>query len=151
MVITDPNPFRLDLAKRLGATRTVDINEECLGSVKEELGMKEGFDIALEMSGHPAGLSDILEHTSHGARVSLLGIFSDKLEIDFENVIFKGLILKGIYGREMFETWYKMGSMVRAGLDPSAVITHEFDAPDFEKAFQTMLSGKSGKVILNWS
>ena len=151
VVITDPNPFRLDLAKRLGATRTVDINEECLGSVKEELGMKEGFDIALEMSGHPAGLSDILEHTSHGARVSLLGIFSDKLEIDFENVIFKGLILKGIYGREIFETWYKMGSMVRAGLDPSAVITHEFDAPDFEKAFQTMLSGKSGKVILNWS
>ena len=151
VVITDPNPFRLDLAKRLGTTRTVDINEECLGSVKEELGMKEGFDIALEMSGHPAGLSDILEHTSHGARVSLLGIFSDKLEIDFENVIFKGLILKGIYGREIFETWYKMGSMVRAGLDPSAVITHEFDAPDFEKAFQTMLSGKSGKVILNWS
>jgi len=151
VVITDPNPFRLDLAKRLGATRTVDINEECLGSVKEELGMKEGFDIALEMSGHPAGLSDILEHTSHGARVSLLGIFPDKLEIDFENVIFKGLILKGIYGREIFETWYKMGSMVRAGLDPSAVITHEFDAPDFEKAFQTMLSGKSGKVILNWS
>ncbi|HCQ38390.1 MAG TPA: L-threonine 3-dehydrogenase [Verrucomicrobiales bacterium] len=151
VVITDPNPFRLDLAKQLGATRTVDINEECLGSIKEELGMKEGFDIALEMSGHPAGLSDILEHTSHGARVSLLGIFSDKLEIDFENVIFKGLILKGIYGREIFETWYKMGSMVRAGLDPSAVITHEFDAPDFEKAFQTMLSGKSGKVILNWS
>jgi len=151
VVITDPNPFRLDLAKRLGATRTVDINKECLGTVKDELGMKEGFDIALEMSGHPLGLSDILEHTAHGARVSLLGIFPDKLEIDFEKVIFKGLILKGIYGREMFETWYKMSSMVRAGLDPSAVITHEFDALDFEKAFETMLSGKSGKVILNWS
>ena len=151
VVITDPNPFRLDLAKRLGATRTVDITIESLTDVKRELGMKEGFDIALEMSGHPAGLSDILDHTSHGARVSLLGIFPDKLEIDFEKVIFKGLVLKGIYGREMFETWYKMSSMVRAGLDPSAVITHEFDASDFENAFETMLSGKSGKVILRWS
>lgn len=151
VVITDPNPFRLDLAKRLGATRTVDITIESLTDVKRELGMKEGFDIALEMSGHPAGLSDILDHTSHGARVSLLGIFPDKLEIDFEKVIFKGLVLKGIYGREMFETWYKMSSMVRAGLDPSAVITHEFDASDFENAFETMLSGKSGKVILHWS
>ena len=151
VVITDPNPFRLDLAKRLGATRTVDITIESLTDVKRELGMKEGFDIALEMSGHPAGLSDILDHTSHGARVSLLGIFPDKLEIDFEKIIFKGLVLKGIYGREMFETWYKMSSMVRAGLDPSAVITHEFDASDFENAFETMLSGKSGKVILHWS
>ncbi|MEO1824572.1 MAG: L-threonine 3-dehydrogenase, partial [Roseibacillus sp.] len=151
VVITDPNPFRLDLARRLGATRTVDISIESLTDVKSELGMKEGFDIALEMSGHPAGLSDILDHTSHGARVSLLGIFPDKLEIDFEKVIFKGLVLKGIYGREMFETWYKMSSMVRAGLDPSAVITHEFDASDFENAFETMLSGKSGKVILHWS
>lgn len=151
VVITDPNPFRLDLAKRLGATRTVDITIESLTDVKRELGMKEGFDIALEMSGHPAGLSDILDHTSHGARVSLLGIFPDKLEIDFEKVIFKGLVLKGIYGREMFETWYKMSSMVRAGLDPSAVITHEFEASDFENAFETMLSGKSGKVILDWS
>ena len=151
VVITDPNPFRLDLARRLGATRTVDISIESLTDVKSELGMKEGFDIALEMSGHPAGISDILDHTSHGARVSLLGIFPDKLEIDFEKVIFKGLVLKGIYGREMFETWYKMSSMVRAGLDPSAVITHEFDASDFEKAFETMLSGKSGKVILHWS
>ena len=151
VVITDPNPFRLDLARRLGATRTVNISIESLTDVKSELGMKEGFDIALEMSGHPAGISDILDHTSHGARVSLLGIFPDKLEIDFEKVIFKGLVLKGIYGREMFETWYKMSSMVRAGLDPSSVITHEFDASDFEKAFETMLSGKSGKVILHWS
>lgn len=151
VVITDPNPFRLDLARQLGATRTVNISIESLTDVKSELGMKEGFDIALEMSGHPAGISDILDHTSHGARVSLLGIFPDKLEIDFEKVIFKGLVLKGIYGREMFETWYKMSSMVRAGLDPSAVITHEFDASDFENAFETMLSGKSGKVILHWS
>tara|TARA_B100000941_G_scaffold247111_1_gene192101 strand:- start:1021 stop:2046 length:1026 start_codon:yes stop_codon:yes gene_type:complete len=151
VVITDPNSFRLDLARQLGATRSVDITKESLAEVKEELGMKEGFDIALEMSGHPAGLADILDHTSHGARVSLLGIFPDKLEIDFEKVIFKGLVLKGIYGREMFETWYKMSSMVRAGLEPSSVITHEFDASDFKSAFETMLSGKSGKVILNWS
>ncbi len=151
VVVTDPNPFRLDLARQLGATRTINIDQESLADVKEELDMKEGFDIGLEMSGHPSGLADILEHSSHGARISLLGIFPDKFEIDFDKVIFKGLILKGIYGREMFETWYKMSSMIRAGLDPTAVITHEFPVADFEEAFQTMLSGKSGKIVLNWS
>ena len=151
VVVTDPNPFRLDLARKLGATRTINIDQESLADVKDELDMKEGFDIGLEMSGHPSGLADILEHSSHGARISLLGIFPDKFEIDFDKVIFKGLILKGIYGREMFETWYKMSSMIRAGLDPTAVITHEFPAADFEEAFQTMLSGKSGKIVLNWS
>ena len=151
VVVTDPNPFRLDLARQLGATRTINIDQESLADVKDELDMKEGFDIGLEMSGHPSGLADILEHSSHGARISLLGIFPDKLEIDFDKVIFKGLILKGIYGREMFETWYKMSSMIRAGLDPTAVITHEFPIADFEEAFQTMLSGESGKIVLNWS
>lgn len=151
VVVTDPNPFRLDLARQLGATRTINIDQELLADVKDELDMKEGFDIGLEMSGHPSGLADILEHSSHGARISLLGIFPDKFEIDFDKVIFKGLILKGIYGREMFETWYKMSSMIRAGLDPTAVITHEFPVADFEEAFQTMLSGKSGKIVLNWS
>ena len=151
VVVTDPNPFRLDLARQLGATRTINIDQEALADVKDELDMKEGFDIGLEMSGHPSGLADILEHSSHGARISLLGIFPDKFEIDFDKVIFKGLILKGIYGREMFETWYKMSSMIRAGLDPTAVITHEFPVADFEEAFQTMLSGKSGKIVLNWS
>ena len=151
VVVTDPNPFRLDLARQLGATRTINIDQESLTDVKDELDMKEGFDIGLEMSGHPSGLADILEHSSHGARISLLGIFPDKFEIDFDKVIFKGLILKGIYGREMFETWYKMSSMIRAGLDPTAVITHEFPIADFEEAFQTMLSGESGKIILNWS
>ena len=151
VVVTDPNPFRLDLARQLGATRTINIDQESLADVKEELDMKEGFDIGLEMSGHPSGLADILEHSSHGARISLLGIFPDKFEIDFDKVIFKGLILKGIYGREMFETWYKMSSMIRAGLDPTAGITHEFPVADFEEAFQTMLSGKSGKIVLNWS
>ena len=151
VVVTDPNAFRLELAMQLGATRTVNISQESLTDVKRELGMKEGFDLGLEMSGHPSGLADILEHTSHGARISLLGIFPDKLEVDFEKVIFKGLVLKGIYGREMFETWYKMSSMVRAGLDPSAVITHEFPVTNFEEAFETMLSGESGKVVLDWS
>ena len=151
VVVTDPNAFRLELAMQLGATRTVNISQESLTDVKRELGMKEGFDIGLEMSGHPSGLADILEHTSHGARISLLDIFPDKLEVDFEKVIFKGLVLKGIYGREMFETWYKMSSMVRAGLDPSAVITHEFPVTNFEEAFETMLSGESGKVVLDWS
>ncbi|MAT47059.1 MAG: L-threonine 3-dehydrogenase [Verrucomicrobiaceae bacterium] len=151
VVVTDPNAFRLELAMQLGATRTVNISQESLTDVKRELGMKEGFDIGLEMSGHPSGLADILEHTSHGARISLLGIFPDKLEVDFEKVIFKGLVLKGIYGREMFETWYKMSSMVRAGLDPSTVITHEFPVTNFEEAFETMLSGESGKVVLDWS
>ena len=151
VVVTDPNPFRLDLARQLGATRTVNVAQESLADVKDELDMKEGFDIGLEMSGHPSGLADILEHSSHGARISLLGIFPDKFEIDFDKVIFKGLILKGIYGREMFETWYKMSSMIRAGLDPTAVITHKFPVADFEEAFQTMLSGKSGKIVLNWS
>ena len=151
VVVTDPNAFRLELAMQLGATRTVNISQESLTDVKRELGMKEGFDIGLEMSGHPSGLADILEHTSHGARISLLGIFPDKLEVDFEKVIFKGLVLKGIYGREMLETWYKMSSMVRAGLDPSAVITHEFPVTNFEEAFETMLSGESGKVVLDWS
>ena len=151
VVVTDPNPFRLDLARQLGATRTVNVAQESLADVKDELDMKEGFDIGLEMSGHPSGLADILEHSSHGARISLLGIFPDKFEIDFDKVIFKGLILKGIYGREMFETWYKMSSMIRAGLDTTGVITHEFPVTDFEEAFETMLTGKSGKIILNWS
>ena len=113
--------------------------------------MREGFDVGLEMSGHPSGLTDILNHTSNGAKVSLLGIFPDKVAIDWDKVIFKGLILKGIYGREMFETWYKMSSMIRAGLDISPVITHRFPVDQFEKGFETMMSGQSGKVVLDWT
>jgi threonine 3-dehydrogenase len=113
--------------------------------------MKEGFDVALEMSGHPSGLQDILTHTSNGAKVSLLGIFPENVAIDWDKVIFKGLVLKGIYGREMFETWYKVSSMIRAGLDVSPVITHRYHYSEFEKAFQTMISGQSGKVVLDWS
>jgi threonine 3-dehydrogenase len=151
VVVTDVNPWRLELAKKLGATRTVDVSKESLADVKVELGMKEGFDIGLEMSGHPAGLDDILVHSANGAKVSLLGIFPEKVSIDWDKVIFKGLVLKGIYGREMFETWYKMSSMVRAGLDVGPVVTHRYHYTEFEKAFETMLSGQSGKVVLDWT
>ena len=151
VVVTDVNPYRLELAKKLGATRVVDVSRENLADVRHELGMKEGFDVCLEMSGHPSGLTDILEHSSNGAKVSLLGIFPDKVAIDWDKVIFKGLVLKGIYGREMFETWYKMSSMIRAGLDVSPVITHRFPIDRFKEGFETMMSGQSGKIVLDWS
>lgn len=151
VVVTDVNPWRLDLAKKLGATHVVNVANESLSDVMKQIGMKEGFDVCLEMSGHPSGLRDILEHSSNGARVSLLGIFPEQVSIDWDKVIFKGLILKGIYGREMFETWYKMSSMLRAGLDISAVITHRYHYTDFEKGFATMMSGQSGKVVLDWT
>ena len=151
VVVTDVNPYRLQLAAKLGATRTVDVSKETLKDVKRELGMKEDFDVGLEMSGHPSGLNDILEHTSNGAKVSLLGIFPEKVAIDWDKVIFKGLIIKGIYGREMFETWYKMSSMIRAGLDISPVITHRYHFPEFAKGFEMMMSGQSGKIVLDWS
>lgn len=151
VVVTDVNPWRLKLAEKLGATRTVNVAEESLGDAMKSLGMKEGFDVGLEMSGHPSGLNDILNHTSNGAKVSLLGIFPDKVAIDWDKVIFKGLVLKGIYGREMFETWYKMSSMIRAGLDISPVITHRFPVADFKLGFETMMSGQSGKVVLDWT
>lgn len=150
VAVTDVNPYRLGLARKLGATRTVDVSKESLDDVKKELGMNEGFDVCLEMSGHPSGLNDILQHSSNGAKVSLLGIFPDDVAIDWDKVIFKGLILKGIYGREMFETWYKMTSMIRAGLDISPVITHRYHYTEFAKGFETMLSGQSGKVVLDW-
>lgn len=151
VVVTDVNPYRLELAKSLGATRVVNVAEEKLGEVIAGLGMREGFDVALEMSGHPSGLNDILEHTSNGAKVSLLGIFPGAFPVDWDKVIFKGLVLKGIYGREMFETWYKMTSMIRAGLDTSPVITHRFPVDDFAEGFRVMMSGQSGKVVLDWT
>ncbi len=151
VVVTDVNPWRLQLAEKLGATRTVNVAEESLADAMKSLGMKEGFDVGLEMSGHPSGLNDILNHTSNGAKVSLLGIFPDKVAIDWDKVIFKGLVLKGIYGREMFETWYKMSSMIRAGLDISPVITHRFPVAEFKTGFETMISGQSGKVVLDWT
>ena len=150
VVVTDLNAYRLKLAKKLGATRVVDVSQESLEAVQKELGMKEGFDVAMEMSGHPDGLRDILKHCSNGAKVSLLGIFPEEFSIDWDQVIFKGLVLKGIYGREIYETWYRMTSMIRAGLDVTEVITHRFNCEDFEKGIEVMESGKSGKVVLDW-
>lgn len=150
VVVTDVNPYRLELAKTLGATRSVNVAEEKIDDVMREIGLREGFDVCLEMSGHPSGLSDILTYSSNGAKISLLGIFPEPVTIDWDKVIFKGLEIKGIYGREMFETWYKMSSMVKAGLDVSKIITHRFHFTDFEKGFAAMLSGQSGKVVLDW-
>ena len=152
IVITDVNDFRLDLAAKLGATRTINVTREKVADVwKNELDMNEGFDVGLEMSGNPSGLNDILENTVNGAKVSLLGIFPEKVAIDWDKVIFKGLMLKGIYGREMFETWHKMSKIVRGGMDVSSVITHRLPYTEFAKGFEAMATGQSGKVVLDWT
>jgi threonine 3-dehydrogenase len=150
VVITDVNEYRLGLARNLGATRTVNVAKESLRDCMKELNMVEGFDVGLEMSGNPSAFADMLKMVNNGGRVALLGIFPDKVAVDWGNVIFKGLTLKGIYGREMFETWYKMSSMLQSGLNISSIITHRFDIDDFQKGFDVMRSGKSGKVILDW-
>ena len=150
VVITDVNSYRLDLAARLGATRTVRIDRESLPEVEAQLGMTEGFDIGLEMSGAPSAFRQMLETINHGGKIALLGIPPEEMAIDWNKVIFKGLTLKGIYGREMFETWYKMASLVQAGLNLQPMITHRFAIDDFEQGFEVMRSGQSGKVILDW-
>ncbi|HSW86634.1 MAG TPA: L-threonine 3-dehydrogenase [Rhabdochlamydiaceae bacterium] len=151
IVITDMNPYRLDLVKKMGAAIPVDVSKEDLGSVMKNLGMLEGFDVGLEMSGNPHAFNQMIDAMNNGGKIALLGILPDKAGIDWTKVIFKGLILKGIYGREMFETWYKTISMLQSGLDISSVVTHEFKAKDFQKAFDVMRQGQSGKVILDWS
>ena len=151
VVITDVNDYRLNLAKKLGATRTVNVSEEALDAVMEELGMTEGFDVGLEMSGNPQAFDELLEKMNHGGNVALLGIPPKDTRIDWNQIIFKGLKLKGIYGREMFETWYKMGSMLQSHLDLSPVITHHFPIAEFQTGFDAMRSGQSGKVILDWT
>ena len=151
VVITDLNPYRLDLAKKMGATRAVNINEEKLDNVIDDLGMVEGFDIGLEMSGIESAFQTMLQYINHGGKISLLGIPSGgKMDIDWNEVIFKGLVLKGIYGREMFDSWYKMAAMLQSGLDISSVITHRFSIDEYQKGFDAMLSGECGKVILDW-
>jgi len=150
VVVTDVNHFRLELAERMGATRAVDPTQSDLGAVQEELGMLEGFDVALEMSGSPAAMRDILSNTIHGANIALLGLPSDPYPIDWSVVIFNMLTIKGIYGREMYDTWYKMNVLIQDGLDISPVITHRFAAEDFEDAFTALRSAESGKVILRW-
>jgi threonine 3-dehydrogenase len=151
VVITDVNDYRLDLARKMGATRTVNVSRTKLDDTMTELGMKEGFDVGLEMSGNPQALRDLLRTMHHGGSVALLGIPPEETVIDWNQVIFKGLAMKGIYGREMFETWYKMSAMLQSGLDISPIITHHFPIQDFLQGFEIMGSGQSGKVILDWS
>ena len=150
VVITDVNPYRLELAQKVGVTRAVNVSKEKLSDVVNELGMMEGFDVGLEMSGNPKALNDMIDVMFHGGNIALLGILPSSAAIDWEKVVFNGLTIRGIYGRKMFETWYKMQVMVQSGLDVTPVITHRFDYTDFEEAFELMKSGNSGKVILNW-
>jgi threonine 3-dehydrogenase len=150
VVVTDINPYRLELAKKMGATRAVDVSKEDLKDVMNELGMTEGFDVGLEMSGVPVAFRDMLNKMNHGGKIAMLGIPPQDVAIDWNQVIFKGLEIKGIYGRQMFETWYKMASLLQSGLDLSPIITHTFSIDDFQKGFDTMGSGHSGKVILDW-
>ncbi|HUL58860.1 MAG TPA: L-threonine 3-dehydrogenase [Anaeromyxobacteraceae bacterium] len=151
VVATDVNDYRLDLARRMGATRAVNVSREDLRAVMAELGMKEGFDVGLEMSGSGPAVRQLLDVMNHGGRVALLGIPPGDVAIDFGKIIFKGLQLKGIYGREMFETWYKMIAMLQSGLDLSPVITHRFPVAEFQRGFDVMRSGQSGKVVLDWT
>jgi len=150
VVITDINDYRLDLARKMGATRALNVSNQSIDDTMTELGMEEGFDVGMEMSGNPGAFRDMLRTMHHGGKVAILGIPPDDMSIDWTDVIFKGLVLKGIYGREMFETWYKMSSMLQSGLDIAPVITHHFPADQYQGAFELMESGQSGKIILNW-
>jgi threonine 3-dehydrogenase len=151
VVITDVNEHRLALARRMNVTRTVNVAHEAVADVQRELGMEEGFDVALEMSGNAGALRDILANMAHGGRIALLGIPPEEFAIDWNHVVFNMLTIRGIYGREMYETWYAMTVMVQSGLDVSPVITHHFQYGDHEQAFATAASGKAGKVILHWN
>jgi len=152
VVVTDRNPYRLALAEKLGATVALDIRSgRTLGDVQAELGMKEGFDVGLEMSGSAAAFRDMIANLCHGGKIALLGIPPADLAVDWHKIIFSMLTIKGIYGREMYETWYLMQSMLQTGLDIAPVITHRFPIADFETAFEVMASGNAGKVILDWA
>ena len=151
VVVTDVNPYRLELAKKMGATLAVDVRQQEIADVQQQLGMVEGFDVGLEMSGNENAFAELLANMCHGGKVAMLGIPSRPMAIDWNTVIFNMLTIKGIYGREMYETWYKMTVMLQSGLDIRPVITHRLHYTEFEKAFEVMQSGQSGKVILNWS
>jgi len=150
VVITDLNDYRLELARRMGVTVAMDVRHQTLADVQRQLGMAEGFDVGLEMSGNPTAFRDLLANMCHGGRIALLGIPPAPVAIEWSQVIFNMLTIKGIYGREMYETWYKMTVMLQSGLDIRPVITHRFPFTEFEQGFRTMISGQSGKVILNW-
>ncbi len=151
VVITDINDYRLELARKMGATVALNVGRESVEDSMKMLGMEEGFDVGMEMSGNPTAFRDMLKSMHHGGKIALLGIPSTDTSIDWNQVIFKGLVIKGIYGREMFETWYKMSSMLQSGLVIDPIITHRFPMTDFQEAFDLMASGQSGKVILEWS
>ena len=151
IVITDVNDYRLGLALKMGATRAINVSREPLFDVMGELGMTEGFDVGLEMSGNPQAFNDMVKIMNHGGHIAMLGIPPAEMALDWNQVIFKGLVIKGIYGREMFETWYKMICMLQSGLDLSPVMTHHFSVDDFQNGFEIMASGQSGKVILDWA
>lgn len=150
VVVTDLIPYRLELAKKMGATLTVDVRRDNLADVMHKLGMKEGFDVGLEMSGSGDAFRSMLDLMCHGGKIAMLGIMKFDTQIDWNKVVFSGITIKGIYGREMYETWYKMTTMIESGLDISPVITHRFHYTEFEQGFAVMKSGLSGKVILNW-
>lgn len=150
VVITDINDYRLDLARKMGATRAVNVANESLKDVMADLKMTEGFDVGLEMSGVPTAFRSMLDAMNHGGKIAMLGIMPGGAGIDWDKIIFKGLEIKGIYGRRMFETWYKMGAMLQAGLDLKPVLTHRFSIDDYQQGFDIMRSGQSGKVILEW-
>lgn len=151
VVITDVNDYRLDLAKKLGVSRAVNVAKEDLKAVMADLGMTEGFDVGLEMSGNEAAFNQMIDVMNHGGHIAVLGIPSKEMAVDWTKIVFKGLFIKGIYGREMYETWYKMTAMLQSGLDLAPIITHHFNINEFEKGFEIMGSGKSGKVILDWA
>jgi threonine 3-dehydrogenase len=149
IVVTDMNPYRLDLARKMGATLAVNPTETSLGDVQKQLGMQEGFDVGLEMSGNPIALKDMIANMSHGGKIAILGIPAKEMPMDWRQVIFNMITIKGIYGREMYDTWYKMSVMIESGLDISPVITHRFAFEDFQQGFDAMISGQTGKVVLD--
>jgi threonine 3-dehydrogenase len=151
VVITDINPYRLELARKMGVSIALDVRNDSIKNTQKTLGMKEGFDVGLEMSGSASALQEMLPNMCHGGKIALLGILEPDTKIDWNTVVFNGLTLKGIYGREMYETWYKMTAMLQTGLDISSVITHRFHYTEYLKGFEVMGSGNSGKVILDWS
>ena len=150
VVITDVNPYRLELARKVKPTLVLDVRNQTISDAQKKLGMKEGFDVGLEMSGNPAAFRDMLANMCHGGKIAMLGIPAAEMSINWSTVIFNMLTIKGIYGREMYETWYKMTVMIQSGLDIDPVITHRYSYADFEKGFEAMCSGNSGKVILTW-
>ncbi len=150
VVVTDVNPWRLELAKRMGATHVVNVAQEDLTSVQQRLGMHEGFDVGLEMSGNPQAFRSMLANMAHGGKIAMLGIPTEQIAIDWNLVVFNMLTIKGIYGREMYETWYKMTVMLQSGLDISPVITHRYPYTEFQTAFDAMATGQTGKAILYW-